>query len=196
MQELQPPKLITTPLTEAVIATLRAGDRVLISGELITARDAAHRRFIELIRRGQPLPLDLQGRIVYYVGPAPTPPGKIMGSAGPTTSERMDAFTPDLLAMGLKGMVGKGNRSPEVREAIRKYLAIYLVPIAGTSVILSRRVRSVETICYEDLGTEAVRRLVVEDFPAVVVNDMYGGDLYEQARERYAREVNDASGLD
>ena len=185
MQELTPPKHITTPLTDEVIAGLRAGDRVLISGELITARDAAHRRFIELIRQGKPLPFDPQGRIVYYVGPAPARPGWLMGPAGPTTSERMDAFTPELLAQGLKGMVGKGNRSPEVREAIRKYRCVYLVPVAGTSVMLTKCVRSVETICYEDLETEAVRRLIVEEFPAIVANDMYGADLYEMARERY-----------
>ena len=177
-------------MTDDVVAGLRVGDCVLISGALIGARDAAHRRFAELIEEGKPLPFDPEGQVVYYAGPAPARPGAIMGPAAPTTALRMDAYTPALMAQGVKGTIGKGNRGPEVREALRKYRGVYFAGIGGASVLLSKRVTSVEVICYEDLGTEAVRRLMVVDFPVVVANDMYGGDIYEKARQEYARVLN------
>ncbi|MFQ5826501.1 MAG: Fe-S-containing hydro-lyase [Dehalococcoidia bacterium] len=178
---------ITTPLSDEVIASLRAGDQVLISGTLYTARDAAHKRLIEALERGQELPFDLQGQTLYYVGPTPAPPGRVIGSAGPTTSGRMDGFTPRLLAAGLKGMIGKGSRSPEVREAIKRHRAIYLAAIGGAGALIAGSIKRVEMVAYEDLGTEAIRRLTVEDLPAIVVNDIYGGDLYEEGKARYRR---------
>jgi fumarate hydratase subunit beta len=178
---------ITTPLSDEVISSLRAGDQVLISGILYTARDAAHKRLVEALEGGQELPFDLQGQTLYYVGPTPAPPGRVIGSAGPTTSGRMDSFTPRLLAAGLKGMIGKGSRSPQVREAIKKHRAIYFAAIGGAGALIARSIKGVEMVAYEDLGPEAIRRLTVEDLPAIVVNDIYGGDLYEEGKARYRR---------
>jgi fumarate hydratase subunit beta len=185
--ELKNPKRLTTPLTEEVIADLRVGDPVLISGELYTARDAAHKRLAQLIAQGTPLPFEPQGQIIYYFGPAPARPGAVIGPGAPTTAERMDAFAPLLMKAGVKGMIGKGKRGPEVRAALKTYRCVYLVAAAGASVLLAKRVVAAETICYEDLGTEAIRRLTVEDFPVLVANDMHGADLYDMARSRYAR---------
>lgn len=180
-------KHLTTPLTDEVVADLRAGDRVLITGELLTARDAAHERLVKLIEAGEPLPFDPKGQIIYYVGPTPPRPGAIIGSAGPTTALRMDAYAPALMAAGIKGMIGKGNRGPEVRAALQKYHSVYFAAVGGAGALLAKRITSVEIVCYEELGTEAIRRLGVVDFPAVVVNDIYGADLYEQARAQYAQ---------
>ena len=178
---------ITTPLTDEVIEKLHAGDKVSITGTIYVGRDAAHKRMIEALDRGEPLPFDLRGQIIYYMGPAPAKPGQPIGSAGPTTSYRMDPYTPRLLAEGLKGMIGKGNRSPQVREAMQKYSAVYFAVVGGAAALMAKRIKSAQVIAYEDLGPEALRRLEVEDFPAIVVNDIYGGDAYEEGKAKYAR---------
>jgi len=178
---------ITTPLTDEVIAKLRAGDKVTITGIIYMGRDAAHKRMIETLDKGEPLPFDLRGQIIYYMGPAPAKPGQPIGSAGPTTSYRMDPYTPRLLAAGLKGMMGKGNRSPQVREAMQEYSAVYFAVVGGAAALMAKRIKSAQVIAYDDLGTEALRRLEVEDFPAIVVNDIYGGDAYEEGKAKYAR---------
>ncbi len=180
-------KRITTPLTDEVVEDLRAGDRVLITGYLYTARDAAHKRMVESIERGEPIPVDLKGQVIYYVGPTPPKPGQVIGSAGPTTAIRMDKYVEPLLRLGLKGMIGKGYRSPQVRDLLKKYKAVYFAAVGGVAVLLKRHIKSSELIAYEDLGTEAIRRLYVEDFPVIVANDMYGGDIFEEGRKRYAR---------
>ena len=180
-------KKIALPLTEETAASLRAGDNVLLTGVLYVARDAAHRRLVEALDRGEPLPFALAGQTVYYMGPSPAPPGRVIGAAGPTTATRMDPYTPRLLAAGLRGMVGKGPRSAEVREAIRKYRAVYLAPVGGAGALLARTIVSSEVVAYEDLGPEAVRKIEVKDFPATVINDVHGGDLYEEGRKRYRR---------
>lgn len=178
---------ITIPLTDEVIAKLRAGDKVTITGIIYVGRDAAHKRMIEALDKGEPLPFDLRGQIIYYMGPAPAKPGQPIGSAGPTTSYRMDPYAPRLLAEGLKGMIGKGNRSPQVREAMQKYKAVYFAVVGGAAALMAKRIKSAQVIAYEDLGPEALRRLEVEDFPAIVVNDIYGGDAYEEGKAKYAR---------
>ncbi len=176
-------KRLTTPLTEEDIRNLRAGESVLITGKIYTARDAAHKRFVETISRGEELPIKLEGAIIYYAGPCPAKPGQIIGSIGPTTSGRMDPYAPKLIQKGLKGMIGKGLRSDEVIEAIKKFNAIYFAAIGGAGALLSNRVKDSKVVAYEDLGTEAVRELVVEDFPAIVVIDSEGNDLYKMVRE-------------
>ncbi|ADU96697.1 Fe-S-containing hydro-lyase [Thermovibrio ammonificans] len=176
---------IETPISDSTIEKLKAGDFVLISGVIYTARDAAHKRMVEALERGEPLPFDLEGQVIYYAGPAPAKPGRPIGSVGPTTSYRMDPYAPKLLEAGLKGMIGKGSRSKEVIEAIKKYKGVYFGAVGGAAAYLARCVKSAEVIAYEDLGPEAVRRLVVEDFPAFVVNDIYGNDLYTMGRCEY-----------
>jgi len=176
---------IQSPLDSKTVSMLKAGDKVLLSGTVYTARDAAHKRLIEAMDRGEPLPFDLKGQTIYYVGPSPAPPGHIIGSAGPTTSGRMDFFTPRLLAAGLKVMIGKGSRSSEVKEAIKTYSCVYLAAIGGAGALLSKAVRKAEVIAYEDLGTEAILRLEVENFPTIVIHDIYGGDLYQEGKENY-----------
>ncbi len=171
---------IHTPLTDNEVAGLRSGDRVLLTGIVYTARDAAHKRLYELLQLGKPLPIDLHGQVVYYVGPTPAKPGRVIGSAGPTTSGRMDAYTPALIACGLKGMIGKGIRNKDVKDAIRKYRAVYFGATGGAGALLAQRIKKAEVVAYEDLGAEAIYRLEVEDFPLVVINDIYGGDLYER----------------
>ena len=180
-------KRITTPLTDEVIEDLRAGDKVLITGYIYTARDAAHKRMVESLNRGEPLPIDLKGQIISYVGPTPPKEGQVIGSAGPTTAIRMDRYVEPLLKLGLKGMIGKGYRSPQVKELLKKYKAVYFAAVGGVATLLQRHIKSSELIAYEDLGTEAIRRLYVEDFPVIVANDIYGGDLFEEGRKRYAR---------
>lgn len=175
------PIRISTPLTLEVVEKLRAGDRVLISGDLITARDAAHKRMVETLHRGEPLPVDLEGQIVYYTGPSPAREGHIIGAAGPTTAIRMDAYSEELMQHGMRGMIGKGYRSPKCIEAIRKYRCVYLAAVGGLGALLSQRIKGVEILAYEDLGTEAIRRMRVEDFPVVVVNDVCGNDYYRDA---------------
>jgi fumarate hydratase subunit beta len=179
---------IDTPLTDKVITDLHTGDKVLITGVLYTARDAAHKRLIELIEQGEKLPFDIKGQIIYYVGPTPPRPGMPIGSAGPTTSGRMDPYAPHLIERGLKGMIGKGQRSQEVRDAMVQHRAVYLGATGGAGALLSKHVKKAEVIAFSDLGPEAIRRLEVEAFPVVVINDIYGGDLYEEGVKRYARQ--------
>lgn len=178
-------KKITTPLTDEVVKSLKAGDSVLITGTIYTGRDAAHKRLTDALKAGQPLPVDLRGQIIYYVGPAPAKPGYAIGPAGPTTSVRMDPYTPALLAYGMKGMIGKGNRAPEVIDAIKKYTAVYFASVGGAAALISKRITKCEVLAYEELGAEALMKLTVEDFPAVVVNDCYGNDLYEEGMKKY-----------
>jgi fumarate hydratase subunit beta len=178
---------LRTPLSQANVLALRAGDWVLLSGVVYTARDAAHQRMAEAVERGEELPFEVKGQVIYYVGPTPTPPGRIIGSAGPTTAGRMDRYTPMLLQRGLKGMIGKGPRSDEVKAALQRHQAVYFGAIGGAGALLSKRIVSVEVVAYEDLGTEAIRRLVVEDFPALVVNDCYGGDAYLEAKLKWRK---------
>ena len=181
------PVVLTPPLTEADLAQLTVGDRVFITGDIYTARDTAHKRLVELLDRGEPLPFDLKGQIIYYVGPTPARPGTPVGSCGPTTSSRMDAYAPRLLAQGLKAMIGKGQRSAEVVESMKRNRAVYLAAIGGAGALIARCVKKSEIIAYEDLGPEAIRRFAVERFPVVVVNDILGNDLYKQAVQKYGR---------
>jgi len=180
-------KKITTPLTDTALADLKTGDEVLLTGVLYTARDAAHRRIIEAVERGESPPIDLKGQIIYYVGPTPPRPGQIIGSAGPTTAYRMDPFTPKMLDLGMKAAVGKGGRSKDVREALMSHKAVYFGAIGGSGALLSGTIKKAEIVAYEDLGTEAIRRLEVEDFPVIVINDIYGNDLLEQGRAEWQR---------
>jgi fumarate hydratase subunit beta len=176
---------INTPLINEVIASLNASDMVLLSGEIFTARDVAHRRLYEALVRGEKLPIDLSTAVIFYAAPSPTPPGKVNGSIGPTTSYRMDAFTPQLIAGGLKGMIGKGNRSPEVVAAIKKYKAVYFGAIGGIAALTAQCIKKAEIIAYEDLGPEAIRKLTIVDMPLIVVNDAHGNDLYKSAQEKW-----------
>ena len=179
---------LTTPLTDDVIEQLHAGDKVSITGTIYVGRDSAHKRMVAALDAGQPLPFDPQGQVIYYMGPSPAKPGDPIGSAGPTTSGRMDAYTPRMLEAGLKGMVGKGNRTQAVRDAIRKYKAIYLAATGGAGALIAKSIQKSETVAYPELGAEALLRLEVVDFPAIVVNDIYGGDAYEDGVKAYNRE--------
>ncbi len=176
---------LKTPLSEEDVLKLRIGDEVLLSGVVYTARDLAHKRLVELIERDEPLPFDIKGAVIFYVGPAPAPPGRPIGSAGPTTAYRMDPFTPKLLELGLKATIGKGGRGPEVKEALKRYKAVYFAAIGGVAALLADRIKEAEVIAFEDLGPEAVRRLVVEDFPVIVACDAHGGDLFEEGKKKY-----------
>ena len=178
---------ITSIIKEEIIEKLTVGTRVTISGVIYTARDAAHHRLIQALEKGGELPFDLKGQTLYYMGPSPARAGQVIGSAGPTTSQRMDRYTPQLLAAGVKAMIGKGSRSPEVREAIKKYKAVYLVTTGGAGALLAGAIKRAEVIAYEELGTEAIMRLTVEDFPAIVANDIYGADLFEQGKAKYKK---------
>jgi fumarate hydratase subunit beta len=169
---------IKTPLTNDIIKSLHAGDMVLLSGEVYTARDVAHRRLYDSLLKGEKLPVDLSQTVLFYAAPTPAPPKKIIGSIGPTTSYRMDFFTPKLIEAGLRAMIGKGNRSPEVVEAIKKHEAVYFGAIGGIAALMSRCVKKVELVAYEDLGPEAIRKLTVIDFPLVIINDFQGNDMY------------------
>ena len=176
---------IKTPLTEEVIDSLHAGDMVLLSGEIYTARDVAHRRLYESLIKGEKLPVDLSKTVLFYAAPTPAPPKKIIGSIGPTTSYRMDFFTPKLIENGLRGMIGKGNRSPDVVEAIKQYKAVYFGAIGGIAALMSKCVKKVELVAYEDLGPEAIRKLIIIDFPLVVINDFQGNDLYISEQHKW-----------
>ncbi len=180
---------LTTPLTDEAVAELRAGDQVRITGTMLTARDAAHKRLADLLDKGELLPVDLRGQIIYYAGPSPAKPGKPVGSIGPTTSGRMDAYTPRLLDIGLKGMVGKGYRSQAVKEAMVRNRAVYFAAVGGAAALLAQRITAARVVAYEDLGPEAIREIDVVDFPVIVVNDIHGGDIYEEGRRRYERKV-------
>src|SRR5207244_8360423 len=173
-------KDVTTPLSDADVESLKTGDRVRITGVVYTARDAAHGRLWPLIQEGRPLPIDVRGQIIYYTGPSPARPGDVVGSMGATTGSRMDTFTPALIKLGLKGTMGKGARSQAVKDAFTQYKGVYFGAIGGAGAVLSRCVKKVDVVAYEDLGSEAIRRLEVDDFPALVVNDCHGGDLFEE----------------
>lgn len=179
---------IKTPLESEMVAKLKSGDVVKISGTIYTARDAAHARLVKLLEEGKELPFALQGQIIYYVGPTPAKPGQVIGSAGPTTSYRMDPYAPLLMKHGLKGMIGKGGRSQAVKESMKQDKAIYFAAVGGAAALIAKSIISSEIIAYEDLGAEAIRKLEVKDFPAIVVNDIYGNDLYEEGRKRYMEE--------
>ena len=178
-------KKITLPITDEDIKNLKAGDSVLLTGSIITGRDAAHKRLYELIQKGEKLPVDIKGELIYYVGPAPAKPGYAVGPAGPTSSYRMDKYAPSLLDLGLKGMIGKGARNKEVVDAIVRNKGVYLVAIGGAAALIAKRIKSVESLCYEDLGTEAVRRYEVEDFPCIVAIDSNGNNVYETEPPKY-----------
>ena len=180
-------KRVALPLTDETIKGLRAGDSVLLSGIMYVARDSAHKRMVEALDRQQPLPFDVKGQTIYYMGPSPAKPGQAIGSAGPTTSGRMDVYSPRLMAAGLKGMIGKGMRSAAVKEAIKKNGAVYMAAIGGTGALISKSIKKSDTVAYKELGAEALLRIEVEDFPATVINDIYGGDLYEEGKAKYAR---------
>ena len=178
---------ITTPLSDEVVNSLKSGDQVSINGVLYTARDAAHKRLVDLLDKGEKLPFDVKGQIIYYVGPAPAKPGAIIGSAGPTTSYRMDPYAPRLMEIGMKGMIGKGNRAQSVIDAMVKYKSIYFAAIGGAGALVARSIKKVEIIAYEDLGPEAIRKMEVEDFQAVVVNDTSGNDVYKEGMNKYKK---------
>lgn len=181
-------KRITLPLTDEQISSLKAGDSVLLSGTMITGRDAAHKRLFELIEKGEKLPVDIKDETIYYVGPAPAKPGYAVGPAGPTSSYRMDKYAPALLDLGLKGMVGKGARSPEVVGAIVRNHAVYFAAIGGAAALIAKSIKKTDPICYEDLGTESVRRYYVEDFPCIVAVDSEGNNVYETEPQKYNKE--------
>ena len=176
---------IIPPLTDESVARLRAGDRATIRGTVYVARDVAHKRLVEALSRGEPLPFDPRGQIVYYMGPTPARPGRPIGSAGPTTSGRMDAYAEAMLAAGLKGMLGKGNRSLSVREALKKHKAVYLVATGGAGALIGQAIKRAECVAYAELGPEALLRLEVEDLPVIVANDVYGADAYEDGKAKY-----------
>lgn len=180
---------LKTPLREDNIVNLRIGDRVSISGIVYTARDAAHKRLVELIDQGRELPFDMRNQIIYYVGPSPSRPGMPIGACGPTSSYRMDVYTPQLLAKGLKATIGKGNRSAGVIEAMKRYKAVYFAATGGAAALLAKTVKKAEVIAYKDLGTEAIMRLEVEGFPVVVANDIYGNDLYKEGVAKYEKQA-------
>jgi fumarate hydratase subunit beta len=178
---------IGTPLDDGVTAGLRSGDKVLLTGHVYTARDAAHKRFVDALDKGATLPFEIANQIIYYCGPSPAPPGRVIGACGPTTSSRMDSYTPRLIGMGLKGMIGKGKRSSPVKEAMKRYSAVYFGATGGAGALLSKCVETCEMVAYEDLGPEAVMRLFVRDMPLFVINDVLGNDLYESGSARYRR---------
>lgn len=180
-------KHIALPVSGKDIRSLRCGDNVLLTGSMLTARDASHKRMAEALVNKTDLPFDLDGQTIYYTGPAPARPGHIVGSAGPTTGSRMDKYTPILLEQGLKCMIGKGKRSAEVREEMLKHRAVYLAAVGGAGVLLSRTIKRIALVAYPELGAEAVFRLEVDDFPAVVINDIYGGDLYDRGKAAYRK---------
>lgn len=181
-------KHMTLPLTEELAKTLRAGDTVYLTGTIYTSRDAGHKRMCEALSKGDSLPFDPQNATIYYVGPTPAKPGQVIGSAGPTTSGRMDAYAPQMMTVGARGMIGKGARLPEVVEAMKRYSGVYFGAIGGAGALLAKCIKKSELIAYEDLGAEALRKLYVEDFPVVVIIDCYGNNLYEMGRKRYLQE--------
>ncbi len=178
---------LTTPLKSEDVDKLRIGDRVLLNGIVYTARDAAHKRLIQLIEAGEPLPFDVEGQVIYYVGPSPAKPGQAVGAAGPTTSYRMDAYAPTLIERGLKGMIGKGKRNDAVKDAMQNHKAVYFAAIGGAGALMAKSILSAEVIAYPELGPEAIRKLEVTNFPVIVANDAHGGDLYEEGAKAYAR---------
>jgi fumarate hydratase subunit beta len=179
---------LTLPLTEDVIPTLRTNDYCYLSGTVYTGRDAAHKRMVEALAKGETLPIDLSGQVIYYVGPTPARPGEIVGSAGPTTAARMDPFTIPLLDAGLKGAIGKGGRAPEIARAFAEHSAVYFIAVGGAGALLSRQIKRVEVVAYEDLGTEAMRVMELDEFPVIVCNDVHGGDLLADGKAQWRRQ--------
>jgi len=179
---------ITTPVTDDVITEMKAGDKVYITGYLYTGRDSAHKKLIDLVEAGKELPIDVKGQFIYYVGPTPARPGNPIGSAGPTTSYRMDSFAPTLHELGLKGTIGKGSRNDKVKESLKRFKAVYCAAVGGAGALISKSIEEAEVIAYPDLGPEAIRRVKVKDFPCIVINDMYGGDLYDEGKKAYRKE--------
>jgi fumarate hydratase subunit beta len=186
--EMLEPIRLRTPLNSHIIENLKVGNQVLLSGTIFTARDAAHQRLVEVLEAGQELPIPLDGQVIYYVGPAPARPGHAIGPAGPTTAGRVDFYTPRLLECGLKGMIGKGKRNMLVRQALRTYTAVYFVTVGGAAALIADCIKKSEMVAYPDLGTEAIYKLVVEDFSLLVANDAHGADLFEQGRAAYRRD--------
>ncbi len=178
---------LTPPLTDADVEQLEIGDKVLVSGVIYTARDAAHKRLLDLLAAGQPLPMEIKGQILYYVGPSPARPGRVIGAAGPTTSYRMDSYAPTLIRLGLKAMIGKGKRSPEVIAALKQYKAVYLGATGGAGALISQCIKAAKVIAFPELGPEAIHRLEVVELPAIVINDCQGRDLYEVGVAQYRR---------
>ncbi|MCK4538719.1 MAG: Fe-S-containing hydro-lyase [Candidatus Krumholzibacteria bacterium] len=178
---------MTTPLSDEDVKKLKAGDKVLLSGTIYTARDAAHKRLVDLLDEGKELPIPVDGQVIYYVGPSPTPPGKPIGSAGPTTSYRMDPYAPRLLDEGLKGMIGKGMRSDEVVASMKKNTVVYFAATGGAAALIARSITAAEVVAYEDLGAEAIRKLTIKDFPLIVAQDCGGGNVYKEGQEQYRR---------
>lgn len=185
------PEKVMLPLTgeEEVLSNLRSGDSVLLCGVMYSARDTACKRIFAALERGQPPPFDVRGQTIYFTGPSPAKPGQVIGAAGPTTSGRMNSYLPRLIAEGLKGVIGKGSLSPEVRKAMKSYKAVYFAAIGGTGALISQSVKKAEVIAYEELGAEAILKLEVENFPVIVINDIYGGDLYQEGRAKYQIEA-------
>jgi len=179
---------LKTPLTDNDLEPLKIGDKVFLSGTIYTARDAAHKKLVALLKEGKPLPFEVKGAVIYFVGPAPAKPGNAIGSAGPTTSYRMDPYTPDLLDVGLKATIGKGNRSQKVIDSMVKNKAVYLAAVGGAAALIAKSIKKAEIIAYEDLRSEAVRKLEVEDFPCIVANDIYGNDLFNEGVKQYKEE--------
>ncbi|MGN7861252.1 FumA C-terminus/TtdB family hydratase beta subunit [Microbacterium sp. 22303] len=184
------PRRLNIPLSDEVLRSLTSGDSVLLSGTIYTARDAAHERFASAIERGEPLPFDPQGQVLYFVGPTPAPPGKPIGAAGPTTASRMDPYSPLLIERGLSAMIGKGRRSAPVRESMQQHGCVYFGAVEGHAAMLAQCITAADVIAYEDLGAEAVFRLEVVDFPAIVVNDLHGGDQYESGPAQWRRDIS------
>jgi len=180
-------KKVKLPLTDDTLEDLKAGDNILLTGVMYVGRDAAHKRMVEALDQGKPLPFDIKGQTVYFMGPSPAKPGQPIGSAGPTTSGRMDSYSPRLISEGLKGMIGKGMRSQAVKDAMKEYKAVYLAAVGGAGALISKSIKKAEVVAYEELGAEAVLRMEVEDFPATVINDIYGGDLYEEGKAKYRK---------
>jgi fumarate hydratase subunit beta len=180
-------KKLTTPLKDSDIAGLRSGDNVIITGYIYTARDAAHKKMVDLLQKGESLPFDPKGQVIYFVGPTPAKPGQVIGSAGPTTSGRMNKYSPFLLAAGLKGMIGKGEMGPEVVEALKKHKGVYMVATGGAAALIAKRITEATVVAYEELGPEAIRRLKVIDFPVIVAQDCHGGNIYVEGVEKYKR---------
>ena len=179
------PKIINLPLTDKVIAELKTGENVFLNGVIYAARDAAHKRIVEALENGKPLPFELKGQTIYYMGPTPARPGQVIGSAGPTSSYRMDIYAPRLMEEGLKGMIGKGQRTQAVLDAMKKYKAVYFAAIGGTGALIAKSIKKADIVAYEELGAEAVLRLEVDNFPVTVINDIYGSDLYRQGKTKY-----------
>ncbi|MFC1591907.1 Fe-S-containing hydro-lyase [Thermodesulfobacteriota bacterium] len=187
------PERITSPISDEVLEKLKAGDQVLISGTLYVARDAAHKRIVEALAQGSKPPFDIAGQTIYYMGPSPAKPGEVIGAAGPTTSGRMDAYAPRLMQAGLKAMIGKGARTQAVKDAMQQHSAVYFAGLGGAGALIAKCIKKAEVVAYEELGAEALRRIEVEDFPATVINDVHGGDLYEQGRAQYSTVVEETA---